>query len=90
MKQCLGSVISLYGVRLRIRILLFCLFLIVHCTVGALTSVSKDSMSLRSHKSVKIMVYQIFLLVVGIMEGYRYGTDPDPRPQKRTNPDPDD
>ncbi len=39
----------------------FCLVL----TVGTLTSVFKDNMSLRSHKTVEIMDYLIFLLVDG-------------------------
>jgi hypothetical protein len=38
---------------------LFCLFL----TVGTLASVLKDSMSLRSHKTVEIVVVLLFLLV---------------------------
>ncbi len=37
----------------------FCLFL----NVGKLTSVFKDNMSLRSHKTVEFMVYLNFLLV---------------------------
>ncbi len=63
--QCSGSMTFWYGsgsrapysrIRIRIQILLpkfFCLFI----TVGTLTSVFKSNMSLRSHKTVEIMVY---------------------------------
>ncbi len=66
----------------------FCLSVFVFLTVGTLTSVFKDSMSLRSHKTVEIMVYLTFFACWSGSVQIVMELDPDPRVPNTYRTDP--